>query len=51
MKSDGAAWCAAGKLFIIMLLDIEERTTRVNINGYNGTYHSTGVLLASTVTW
>jgi len=37
--------------FALMYLDVEERTTRVNINGYNGTYASSALLFASTVTW
>lgn len=35
----------------VMYLDVEERTTRSNINGYNGTYSSSALVLASTVTW
>ena len=35
----------------LMYLDVEKRTTRVNINGYNGTYASEALLFASTVTW
>jgi long-chain fatty acid transport protein len=35
----------------VMYLDVEERTTRSNINGFNGTYTSSAVVFASTVTW
>lgn len=37
--------------FALMYLDVERRTTRGNINGYNGTYASSALLFASTVTW
>lgn len=35
----------------LMYVTIEERTTRININDFNGTYGSSGLLFASTVTW
>ncbi|MCP4201082.1 MAG: hypothetical protein GY769_04025 [bacterium] len=35
----------------LMYVEIGKRTTRVNINDYNGTYESTGLLFASTVSW
>lgn len=35
----------------LMFVEIARRTTTVNINGFNGTYESTGLLFASSVAW
>lgn len=35
----------------LMYLAVDERTTRVNVDGFNGTYTSSALLLASTVSW
>lgn len=47
----GIVTSAATVDLALMVLDVEERTTRTNINGYNGSYSSSAVVFASTVTW
>lgn len=42
---------AANVDLAVMYLEVDERTTRSNLNGYNGTYSSSALLIAAAVTW